>query len=260
MWCASFGCPLIVLYGQSFIHGSAGPSCSSPMPTQMLGRLLMKKFTQWSGAISMSTSGFAALMRPPSSVIDRVRLSLFAALTSFQPRTMSGAWLAAYTPTSLAMAGPSRRFGSGVAHLFQELGLGHPGDHEIEAQQVGIDPRGEEDHVIALDRLAHLRLEGIAVQNLAPVGAVLFAERSGALEIEEELAQPIVSHGVILPWPRVSGTNLTDRVRLVVALPSARFSTSSSCCTSSDSPTGMTILPPGLRIARSAAAAARGEA
>jgi len=48
-----------LLEGQSFIHGSAGPSCSSPMPTQMLGRLSMKKFTQWSGAISISTSGLA---------------------------------------------------------------------------------------------------------------------------------------------------------------------------------------------------------
>src|SRR5215467_9865503 len=124
MWFASFGWPLIFLYGQSFIHGSAGPSCSSPIPTQMLGRLLMKKFTQWSGAISMITSGFAALMRRPSSVIERDRLSWFAALTSFQPRTMSGAWLEANTPTSLAMAGPRGALGSGVPHLGEELGLG----------------------------------------------------------------------------------------------------------------------------------------
>jgi len=46
MWFASFGCPAIFLKGKSFIQGSAGPSCSSPTPTQMLGRLLMKKFTQ----------------------------------------------------------------------------------------------------------------------------------------------------------------------------------------------------------------------
>ena len=46
MWLASCGWPAIVLKGQSFIHGSAGPSCTSPTPTQMLGRLSMKKFTQ----------------------------------------------------------------------------------------------------------------------------------------------------------------------------------------------------------------------
>src|SRR5262252_7456751 len=186
IWCASLGCPWIFLYGQSFIHGSAGPSCSSPMPTQMLGRLLMKKLTQWSGAISMITSGFAALMRRPSSVIERERLSWFAALTSFQPRMMSGAWLAAYTPTSLAMARPRGVFSPGAAHLREELGLGHAGDDEIEAQQVGIHPRGEENDVVALDRLAHFGFQGIAVQDLLAVRPVLRPEGRGALKIEEQ--------------------------------------------------------------------------
>src|SRR4029077_11266170 len=119
------------------------------MPTQMLGRLLMKKFTQWSGAISMSTSGFAALMRRPTSVIDRVRLSWFAGLTSFQPRTMSGAWLEANTPTRLAMAGPRGILGAGVAHSGEEFGLGHAGDDEIEAQQVGVHARRQKNDVVA---------------------------------------------------------------------------------------------------------------
>src|SRR4029077_5478583 len=142
------------------------------MPTQMLGRLLMKKFTQWSGAISMRTSGFAALMRRPTSVIDRVRLSWFAGLTSFQPRTMSGAWLEANTPPSLAMAGPRRRFGPGVPDFLQELRFGHAGDDEVEAQQVRIDPGGEEHHVIALDCLAHLGLQRVAIEDLLAIAAV----------------------------------------------------------------------------------------
>src|SRR5262245_50408296 len=201
MWFASLGCPLIFLYGQSFIQGSAGPSCSSPIPTQMLGRLLMKKLTQWSGAISMITSGLAAFMRRPSSVIERERLSWFAALTSFQPRMMSGAWLAAYTPTSLAMAGPRRGFRAGVAHLGEELPLRHPADDEVEAQQVGVDARCEEHDVVALDRLAHLGLQGVAIEYLLPVRAVLGAQRRRALKIEEKLAQPVVSHVSILPRP-----------------------------------------------------------
>src|SRR5713101_3458949 len=131
MWLASFGCPEIFLKGQSFIHGSAGPSCSSPIPMQMPGRLSMKKFTQWSGAISTSTSGRAALMRRPSSVSARLRSCWSAGLTSFQPRMISGAY-----------------FG----------------------------------------------LQGIAVEDLLPAGAVFLAERSGTLKIEEELAQPVVSH------------------------------------------------------------------
>src|SRR6266571_4181720 len=194
MWLASFGCPEIFLKGQSFIHGSAGPSCSSPIPMQMPGRLSMKKFTQWSGAISTSTSGRAALMRRPSSVSARLRSCWSAGLTSFQPRMISGAWLEANTPASLAMARPRRGGGPGGSHFSQEFRFGHSGNHEVEAQKVGVDPRGEERDVVALDRGAHFGLQGIAVENLLPAGAVFLAERSGTLKIEEELAQPVVSH------------------------------------------------------------------
>src|SRR5712691_9088227 len=112
---------------------------------------------------------------------------------------MSGAWLEANTPASLAMARPRRRVGPGGPHFFQEIRLGHSCDHEIEPEQVRVDPRREERDVVALNRGAHFGLQGIAVENLLPVGAVFVAERSGTLEIEEELAQPIVSHGAILP-------------------------------------------------------------
>src|SRR2546428_9617505 len=267
MWLASFGCPEIFLKGQSFIHGSAGPSCSSPMPMQMLGRLSMKKFTQWSGAISTRTSGRAALMRRPSSVSARVRSRWLAGLTSFQPRMMSGAWLDAYTPTSSAMARSRRGGGPGGPHFSQEFRFGHAGDHEVETQKVGVDARSEERDVVALDGGAHFGLQGIAVEDLPPVSPVFLAERSGTLKIEEELAQPVISHerysamsegggrnrpraravrGYFPPRSLVKGTNLTGRVRLVVAVPSGRFSTSRSCCASWVPPTGITIRPPGL--------------
>src|SRR5579864_1765709 len=198
MWLASLGCPAIFLYGQSFIQGSPGPSCSSPTPTQMLGRLLMKKFTQWSGAISISTSGRAALMRRPISVMERVRLSWLAGLTSFQPRMMSGAWLEANTPTSLAMAGPRCGHRTRFFHLAEEFRLGHADDDEVEPEQVGIHPRREKRHVVALDGSAHLRLEGIAVEDRLAVGPVFRAERRGTLQVEEKLAQPIVAHKVLI--------------------------------------------------------------
>src|SRR5260370_24222699 len=108
---------------------------------------------------------------------------------------MSGAWLEANTPTSLAMARPRRGVGPGGPHFVQEIRLGHSSDHEIEPEQVRIDPRREEGYVVALDRGPHLGLQGIAVENFLPVGAVLVAERGGALKVEEELAQPVVSHG-----------------------------------------------------------------
>src|SRR6266699_4983316 len=202
VWLASFGCPEIFLKGQSFIQGWAGPSCSSPMPMQLPGRLSMKKFTQWSGAISTSTSGRAALMRRPSSVSARLRSCWSAGLTSFHPRMISGAWLEANTPTSLAMARPRRRGRSGGPHILEEIRIGHSGDYEIETQKIRVDPRREEGHVVALDRGTHLGLQGIAIEDLLPVGAVLVAERRGALKIEEELAQPVVSHGAILPRAR----------------------------------------------------------
>src|SRR5712691_6998329 len=107
---------------------------------------------------------------------------------------MSGAWLEANTPASLAMARPRRSVGPGGSHFFQEIRFGHSGDHEIEPEQVRVDPRREVGYVVALDRGPHFGLQRIAVENLLPVGAVLVAEHRGALKIEEELAQPIVSH------------------------------------------------------------------
>src|SRR2546428_1082167 len=182
---------------------------------------------------------------------------------------MSGAWLEANTPASLAMARPRRSVGPGGSHFFQEIRFGHSGDHEIEPEQVRVDPRREEGYVVALDRGPHFGLQRIAVENLLPVGAVLLAERRGALKIEEELAQPVVSHGAILPRARrycfvprsrVRGTNLTGRVRLVVVRPSDCFSTSRRCCTSDGAPTGITIRPPGLSWSISGCGTAAGAA
>src|SRR6266446_8176130 len=92
------------------------------------------------------------------------------------------------------MARPRGGGGPGGPHPFQELRFGHAGNHEVEAQKVGVDPRSEECDVVALDGGAHFGLQGIAVEDRLTVGAVFLAERSGTLKIEEELAQPVVSH------------------------------------------------------------------
>src|SRR5258705_686509 len=107
-------------------------------------------------------------MRLPSSVSEFVSSFWLAGFTSFQPRMISGAWLEANTPTSLAMARPRRRVGAGGAHFFQEIGLGHSGNYEIKPQEIRVDPRREEGHVVALDRGPHFRLQRTAVQNLLP--------------------------------------------------------------------------------------------
>src|SRR5205823_6204957 len=108
---------------------------------------------------------------------------------------MSGAWLEANTPARLAMARPRRGVCAGGPHFFQEIRLGHSRDHEIEPEEIRVDPGREERDVVALYRSTHLGLQGIAVEDLLPVGAVFVAERSGALQIEEEFGEPIVSHG-----------------------------------------------------------------
>src|SRR5260221_768177 len=92
------------------------------------------------------------------------------------------------------MARPRRGVGSGRPHFLQDIRLGHAGDNEIEPEEIRVDPRREEGHVVALDRGPHFGLQRIAVENFLPVGAVLIAELGGALKIEKELAQPVISH------------------------------------------------------------------
>src|SRR5260370_42638314 len=96
-------------------------------------------------------------MRLPSSVSELVSSLWFAGLTSFQPRMISGAWLDAYTPTSLAMARPRRGGGPGGSHFSQEIRLGHSRDPQIKPKPARVDPRREEGHSVALDPAPPLR-------------------------------------------------------------------------------------------------------
>src|SRR6266508_2289282 len=135
---------------------------------------------------------------------------------------MSGAWLDANTPTSSAMARSRRRCGPGGPHPFQELRFRHAGNHEVEAQKIGVDARSEECDVVALDGGAHFGLQGIAVEDLPPIGPVFFAERSGTLEIEEELAQPVVSHERYFATSEGGGRNRAKRWASARLFPAAR--------------------------------------
>ena len=75
-------------------------------------------------------------------------------------------------PHSLAVM---RQLSPLVEVVREELVLGHAGDDEVEAQQIGIHPRREEHDVVALDRLAHLGFQGITVQDLLAVRPVFRA-------------------------------------------------------------------------------------
>ena len=72
------------------MNGSGGPSCSSPMPMQTAGRLLMKKLTQWSGETTTSRSGRQALSRRPISSKPAASLSRWGAGIFSQSRAMIG--------------------------------------------------------------------------------------------------------------------------------------------------------------------------
>src|SRR5262249_59638054 len=88
-----------------------------------------------------------------------------------QSRAMIGPWLAAKTPTRLAMGVRllfARRRRLPVLERVQagdELRLRHAADLEIEAQQVGVDQRRDDADVVHQQRLADVGLDLVAVDD-----------------------------------------------------------------------------------------------
>src|SRR6516164_6302526 len=114
-----------------------------------------------------------------------------------QSRAMIGPWLAANAPTRLAIRGFLHRRRGRLpyrAQLRYELGLRHLAHLKIEAQEIGIDQRGQLADVVLKQRLADLRLDLIAVDDCRHVGAILFGEFCVMLQVEEQLAYPIIRH------------------------------------------------------------------
>src|SRR5216684_2937864 len=166
-WRPKAAWPLSRRRGKTFcMNGSGGPSCSSPMPMQTAGRLSMKKLTRW-----------------PRAIVS-------------QSRAMIGPWLAANAPTRLAMG---TLLGLERVQPGDELGLRHAADLEIEAQQVGVDQRRDRADVVVLQRRAELRLDLVAVEHGRHVGAVFRRELRVVLQIEEQLAHPVIRHPRSLP-------------------------------------------------------------
>jgi len=124
----------------------------------LLGRLLMKN-SPVVGAISISKVGLGGL-DASAELGQRAReLPLIRRLTSFQPRMMSGAWLEANTPASLAMA----RLAAASAprfSLFSENPLRTFRRHEIEPEQEGLTRDATKATSSALDRGPHSGFSG----------------------------------------------------------------------------------------------------
>src|SRR5215475_4653447 len=98
----------------------------------------------------MSTSGFAAIRRRPSSLYAPAMRVFCSAGTRSHSRMMSGPWLAANAPTRLAIQPPD------------EFVVFHPGGEEVVAQQVRIGALGEERHIGPGDRILDRGIERIA--------------------------------------------------------------------------------------------------
>src|SRR5436190_13870710 len=175
------------------MNGSGGPSCSSPMPMQTAGRLLLKKLTQWSGETTTSRSGRHAFRRRPISSKPAASLSRWSRGMVSQSRAMIGPWLAAKTPTSSAM-GHLLFLGLQRVQAGDELGLRHAADLEVEAQEIGVDQRRDRADVVVEQRLAQFRLDLVAADYSGHVDAILRRQLRVVLEVEEQLAHPIVRH------------------------------------------------------------------
>src|SRR5882757_3046595 len=132
------------------------------------------------------TSGRHARRRRPISSKPALSLSRWSAAILSQSRAMIGPWLAAKTPTRLAMGVALLACFPLVAGLFllglqrmqarNELGFRHAADLEVEAQQIGIDQRRDRADVVREQRFAQLRLDVVAIDHAGDVGAVFGRE------------------------------------------------------------------------------------
>src|SRR5947208_11251024 len=130
----------------------------------------------------ISTSGFAAVSRRPSSWYAALMRAFCSGGTACHSRTMSGPWLAANAPTRLAMV-----------QAPDELVVLHAGGEKVVAQQIGVRPLRQKRHVMFGDRLLRALIQRIAREHLVALGAE-FGGEGGRLQIEKKLREPVVAH------------------------------------------------------------------
>src|SRR6185295_17199212 len=159
--------------------------------------------------MTTSTSGRQALSRRPISSKPAASLLRWPVGIVSQSRAMIGPWLAAKTPTRSAMGSLFRLLeGMQACH---ELGLWHSADLEVESQQIGVDARRDRTDVVFEQGFADFRFDFITADDGGHVGAELRGQLLIVLEIEKQLAQPVVRHrrSLCAPARRVSRIHLT---------------------------------------------------
>src|SRR3954471_6386978 len=153
--------------------------------------------------MTTSRSGRQALSRRPISSNPAASLLRWPVGIVSQSRAMIGPWLAAKTPTRSAMGGLFPLLEGVQAR--HEFGLRHAADLEVESQQIGVDARRDRTDVVFEQRLADFRFDFITVDDGGHVGAELRGQLPIVLEIEKQLAKPVVRHrrSLCLPAPTI---------------------------------------------------------
>src|SRR5262249_8188277 len=105
---------------------------------------------------------------------------------------MIGPWLAAKTPTRSAIGTPLPSLPRVQAR--DDGGLRQAADLEVEAQQIGVDERRDLPDVALEQRLADVRLDLVAADDARHVGAIFSRQLRVVMQIEEQLAHPVIGH------------------------------------------------------------------
>src|SRR6516165_5387607 len=133
---------------------------------------------------------------------------------------MSGGWHAANAPAKLAIGmmrlgldrlGPGSpgfaRLGLERMQARHEFLLRHAADLKVKPQQISVHERSKDRDIVLDERLAHGRRDLIAIDHARHVHPEIRRKPCIVLQVEEQLAQPIVGHRMCRSTNRTTRSN-----------------------------------------------------